>query len=82
MEQVKILVDDVCGRYGAGEIGHVAEKIVDGKYDFLVTLPGRKETVVFGKKIEAVREYFFYTEEIELLSEPEQRRKPTLAVGR
>lgn len=67
----KVLIDDLGGRWKAGEIGECTLTDAASKYHYevtfsdkaLVRLPWMKED------IEVIRSFFFYTDEIEILED-------------
>lgn len=67
--KAKILCDDPLGRFKAGDIGDILENDFPEKYDYLVRLPGTVHIDNFmeGGTIDAIREFYFYADEVELL---------------
>jgi len=64
----KILYTDPMDRFRAGETGDVLPSDYY-KYDYMVTLPGKTQTIIFGKKIEACRCYYFFKDEVEIVED-------------
>lgn len=67
--KAKILRNDPLGRFKAGEIGEVLQNDFPEKYDYFVRLSGTVHVDVFlgGGPIDAIREFYFYANEVELL---------------
>ena len=64
---VRVLIADATERWKVGEIGHLLENDFTSKYKYLVKFPGTHGAVVFGRKVNSVREYYFHENEIEVL---------------
>lgn len=64
--QYRILHDNPMKRWFAGEIG---EELVNDstKYDHVLKLPGEVNVNLFGKSIKAVRVFYFYKDEVQVL---------------
>jgi len=76
--KVRILKNDSLKRFSTGEVGEVLENTFPEKYQYLVRLPGTIGVDnLFGKEghIEAVRDFFFYADEVELLEDDGVTRK-------
>lgn len=69
--KAKILIDDLAGRFKAGEIGKIIENDFPEKYDYKVLLPGTEYTENFmgHGPINAIREFYFCKNEVELIEE-------------
>jgi len=69
--RAKILIDDPAGRFRAGEIGELLQNTFPEKYDYFIRLPGVEHADNFMGRgsIDAYRDYFFYTDEVELIKD-------------
>lgn len=74
--KVKTLFDDPAGRWMAGEVGEVLENTYAEKYDYEVKLNGAVPLHNFlgtGQTVYAVRVYYFYKSEVEVVPEEQVR---------
>lgn len=74
--KAKILRDDLIGRFKAGEIGEVLQNNFPEKYDYLIRLSGIDHVDDFLGRgpIDAIRDYYFYADEVELLEEEKGKK--------
>ena len=66
--KVRILKDDIRGRWYKGELGEMLPND-SNKYDYLLQLSGNVDISLFGKQLKAKRLYYFYKNEVELLED-------------
>jgi len=70
--KARILVPDPAGRWQVGEIGDVLVNDFAEKYDYCVRLPdvvATTDTSFFTEGTELKRQFYFYSNEVELLPE-------------
>jgi ribosomal protein S27AE len=78
-QKAEILINDLIGRFKAGEIGDVLNNDYSDKYDFCIKLPGTAPSFL---GVNAVRIFYFYKEEVRILKRPVTAGEISVLLGR